>query len=160
MKRIMIALATARLLLGACAASTQALALPPLPSGELPDTEVVTNVALNIRYDRLTRFSFSVNTTGVVSNEVLLAVGCDADENGDLSLDETAFVYGIENGERYIVDYQTGAMETGVGPKITIRARHFNPSWNMMKVVKRGEGAVGETVVVERELKFFAISLR
>ena len=156
----MIAVATARLVLGACAASPQTLALPPLPSGELPDTEVVTNVALNIRYDSMTRFSLSLNTASVVSNEVVVAVGCDADEDGDLSFNETAFVFGIEDGERYIVDYQTGAMQMGVGPTVTIKARHFNPSWNMVKVVKRGEGAVGETVVVEREMRYFSLSIR
>lgn len=131
-----------------------------LPSGALPDTEVVTNVALNVQYDSTIVFGLSVDTLSCVSNEVLVAVGCDADSDGDLSLDEAAFVYGIENGGRYFVNLETGTALADAPAALSIKARHFNPAWNMMKVVKRGLGDIGESVATSVERRCFAISIR
>lgn len=160
MKKTTIAELFALLVMATGAASLHAMALPALPAGNLPDTEIATNVALNVQYDSTIVFGLAIDTACCVSNEVLVAVGCDSDGNGDLSLDEAAFVYGIESGVRYLVDFESGTATTDVPAVLSIRARHFNPAWNMMKVVKRGEGDVGESVATNVERKFFSISIR
>ena len=158
MMRIAAVVAAARLALVACAGEERVF--PQLPEGTLPDTEVSTNVALSVQHDGNMRFSFSIDVASCTSNEVLVAVGCDADSDGDLSQDEAAFVYGIENGVRYFVDMESGAVSADAPATVTIRARNFNPAWNMAKVVKRGLGDIGETVTTTVKRGCFAIRIR
>ena len=141
MMRIAAIVAAARLALVASAGEERVF--PQLPEGTLPDTEVSTNVALSVQHDGNMRFSISIGAASCTSNEVLVAVGCDADSDGDLSPDEAAFVYGIENGVRYFVDMESGTVSADAPATVTIRARRFNPAWNMAKAVKRGAGGVG-----------------
>ena len=134
---------------------------PQLPDGALPDTEVVTNIPLRVNAERLDVFSLKLEIDGAGSeSEVLVAIGHDADEDGDLSFEETAFVFGSDCGDRYLVNHQTGRVFTGMGDTVAISHRFFNPAWNLAKVVKRGEGAVGETVTEMVENKTFSIRLR
>jgi len=134
--------------------------LPQLPDGVLPNTEVSTNLPLHVRAERLREFCLTLNAVNCASNEVLVAVGCDADDDGDLSFDETAFVFGCDCGESYFVDYVSGTVADDVGETVVVGWRSFDPGWNMAKVVKRGEGAVGETVVEEVLNKRFGMTIR
>lgn len=134
---------------------------PQLPEGTLPDTEVATNIQLRVNAERLQVFSLKMEIgVGGVDGEVLVAVGHDADEDGDLTFDETAFVFGNDCGERYLVNHQTGQVFTGVGDTVAISHHNFDPAWNLAKIVKRGEGAVGETITETVENKRFSIRIR
>ena len=44
--------------------------LPTLPCGELPNSEVFTNVALNVDYARLENLTFSLELNASASNNV------------------------------------------------------------------------------------------
>ena len=135
--------------------------MPRLQSGTLPDTEVSTNVSLQAyRPVSQQEFSLRLQAGNCSSNEVLVAIGHDADCNGDLSFDETDFVFGYDCGERYLVDYAAQRVFGGIGDTIRIRHRRFNPAWDLAKVVKRGEGDVGETITVSVEDKAFLIRLQ
>ena len=90
----------------ACAATEYTL--PQLPDGVMPNTEVTTNLLLNVKAERVREFGLTLDAGNCISNEVLVAIGCDADGNGDLSFEETAFVLGCDCGERYLVDYVSG----------------------------------------------------
>ena len=158
MMRIVAVVAAASLALVACAGEERVF--PQLPEGTLPDTEVSTNVALNVQHDGNMRFSISIDAASCTSNEVLVAVGCDADSDGDLSPGEAALVYGIENGVRYFVDLESGTVSADAPATVTIRSRNFDPAWNMAKVVKRGLGDIGETVTTTVERGCFAIRIR
>ena len=159
MKNLILAALVCRLVLTACAAKT--ITLPQLPDGVLPDTEVTTNIPLRVNAERLDVFSLKIEFEGTSSeSEVLVAVGYDADEDGDLSFEETAFVFGSDCGERYLVNHQTGRVFTGLGDTVAVSHRHFDPAWNLAKVVKRGEGAVGETITETVENKRFSIRIR
>ena len=109
---------------------------------------------------RLDEFALRIMASNCVSNEVLVAIGHDADEDGDLSFDETAFVFGIDCGSRYLADYAARCVSDEVGDTLRISNRDFDPSWNLAKVVKRGEGAVGETITETVENKRFSIRIR
>ena len=159
MKNLILAALVCRLVLTACAAKT--ITLPQLPDGALPDTEVVTNIPLRVNAERLDVFSLKLEIDGAGSeSEVLVAIGYDVDEDGDLSFEETAFVFGSDCGERYLVNHQTGLVFTGMGDTVAINHRFFNQAWNLAKVVKRGEGAVGETISEIVENKRFSIRIR
>ena len=86
-----------------CAAAEYSM--PQLPDGVMPNTEVSTNLPLHVSAERLREFALTLNASNCASNEVLVAIGCDADGNGELSFEETAFVFGCDCGERYLVDY-------------------------------------------------------
>ena len=121
----------------------------------------MTNVALRVNVERLDVFSLKLEIDGTgAASEVLVAVGHDADEDGDLSFEETAFVFGCDCGERYLVNHQTGRVFTGLGDTVAVSHRHFDPAWNLAKIVKRGEGAVGETITEMVENKRFSIRIR
>ena len=158
-KRLIVAFLAACAVLTACAATS--ITFPHLPDVALPDTEVVTNVALRVNVERLDVFSLKLEIDGTgAASEVLVAVGHDADEDGDLSFEETAFVFGCDCGERYFVNHQTGRLFTGMGDTVAINHRYFDPAWNLAKIVKRGEGAVGETITEIVENKRFSIRIR
>ncbi|MBR3922056.1 MAG: hypothetical protein IKJ45_03010 [Kiritimatiellae bacterium] len=159
MKYLILAALVCRLVLTACAAKT--ITLPQLPDGTLPDTEVTTNIPLRVNAERLDVFSLKLQIEGTgAASEVLVAVGHDADQDGELSFEETAFVFGNDCGERYLVNHQMGRVFTGMVDTVAINHRDFDPTWNLAKIVKRGEGAVGETITEVIENKRFSIRIR
>ena len=141
-----------------CAAAEYSM--PQLPDGVMPNTEVSTNLPLHVSAERLREFALTLNASNCASNEVLVAIGCDADGNGELSFEETAFVFGCDCGERYLVDYVSGTVDDTVGETVVVGWRSFDPAWNMAKVVKRGAGTVGETIVETVLNKRFDITIR
>ncbi len=157
MKRIM---AAAALSAAITANAGKVFNLPQLPDGTLPNTEVTTNFPIHVDAQWLETFSLKIEADNCSSNEVLVAVGHDSDGNGDLAFDETSFVFGIDCGTRYLVNYDEGTCDTTVGDTVCITHDDFNPSWNLAKIVKRGEGTVGESVTEAIENKKFTIILR
>lgn len=161
MKKILLTTlfaAAAHLAPTVCAAAEYTL--PRLPDGVMPNTEVSTNLPLHVKAEKLREFALTLNAASCASNEVLVAIGCDADGNGDLSFDETAFVFGCDCGERYFVDYVSGTVADDVGETVVVGWRNFDHEWNMAKVVKRGEGTVGEAIVETVQNKRFDITIR
>ena len=142
----------------ACAANS--FTWPQLPEGVLPDTEVLTNVVLHVNSEKLERFTLSIETTCCTSNEVLVAIGCDSDGNGDLAFEEAAFAFGSDCGERYLVDYRTQTIVNNSGSAITIDKKNFNPNWNLAKIIKRGLGEVGEEITETVENVQLTITIR
>ena len=142
----------------ACAANS--FTWPQLPEGTLPDTEVSTNVVLHVNSQKLEQFTLNLETTCCISNEVLVAIGCDSDGNGDLSFDEAAFAFGSDCGERYLTDYRTQTIVSHSGSSVIIGKKDFNLSWNLAKIIKRGLGEVGEEITETVENVRFTITIR
>jgi hypothetical protein len=138
--------------------------LPSLPIGELPNSEVVTNVALG-SLDRLDWISFSIALDASASNLLSIAVGATS---GDaLSLEEADFEWGYDCGKWFYADTATGLLEewpsaeTGrVERALAISHRDFNPQWNRIRIVKRGLGDLHVEAVQTNEHKKFSIKLR
>jgi hypothetical protein len=72
--------------------------VPSLPEAVTPDAEVSTNIVLNVNAARLQTLPLSVEFESCVTNEVLIALGADADLDGDLSVDEADIVFGCDCG--------------------------------------------------------------
>ena len=131
-----------------------------LPEAVRPDAEVSTNIALNVNAARLQTLTLSVAFDSCETNEVLVAIGADADYDGDLSVDEADIVFGCDCGAWYRADLRTGEIETATTNALVIGKRQFDPAWNRLKVVRRGVGEIGESVEKDEERVRFDIRIR
>ena len=134
--------------------------VPSLPEAATPDAEVCTNIALNVDATRLQTLTFSVGFDACETNEVLVTIGADGDNDGDLSLDEAAVVFGCDCGEWYSADIRIGDVDTLAVNALVIGKREFDPAWNLVKVVRRGLGEIVESVTVDEERVRFDIRIR
>ena len=134
--------------------------VPSLPEAVRPDAEVSTNIALNVNAARLRTLTLFVEFESCVTNEVLIALGADADLDGDLSVDEADIVFGCDCGAWYRADLRTGEIETATTNALVIGKRQFDPAWNRLKVVRRGLGEIGESVEKDEERVRFDIRIR
>ena len=139
--------------------------LPALPSGELPNSEVVTNIALNLDYARLENLTFSLELNASASNSLSIAVGT---ASGDaLTFDEADFEWGYDCGKWFRADMETGNVDewpepgTGrVSRTLTINRSDFKSRWNRLRIVKRGVGDIEVNASYSREYTKFFIRLR
>lgn len=96
-----------------------ALIIPALPNVDPPYPETSTNIAIAVNMARLDMVSFALNMSQPASNEVVVAVGRDADNDGDLSFGEAAFIFGCDDGMNYYADLSTGSVRFSCNHKIT-----------------------------------------
>ena len=134
--------------------------VPSFPEAVAPDAEVCTNLVLNVDVTRLRTLTIAVAFDSCETNEVLVAIGADADGDGYLSVDEAAIVFGCDCGAWYRADLRAGEVETAATNALVIGKREFDPAWNLVKVVRRGLGEIGETVTVDEERVCFDIRIR
>ena len=139
--------------------------LPTLPCGGLPNSEVVTNIALNVDYARLENLTFSLELNASASNSLSIAVGTAA---GDaLTLDEADFEWGYDCGKWFRADTATGNVDVWPEPgngrvsrTLSIDRCDFKPQWNRLRIVKRGVGDIEVGLSCSRECTKFTIRIR
>jgi hypothetical protein len=137
-----------------------------LPEATTPDCEVCTNIVLNVNVARLRTLTFSVSFDACSTNEVLIALGADANGDGDLSVDEADIVFGCDCGAWYRADLRSGSASIeGSDPTVeagslVVGRGEFDPAWNLVKVVRRGRGEIGETVEIDEERVRFNVRVR
>ena len=73
-----------------------------------PDVEAVTNVPVVVNMERLKTWTASILFEASQTNEVLIALGYDANADGDLAFDETDLLLGCDCGSWYRADLRTG----------------------------------------------------
>lgn len=133
---------------------------PRLASPLPPVCETTTNFAVNVSAAQLDTFSLSMEFLSCASNEVLIAIGEDANNDGDLSFDEAALAWGCDCGEWYCIDLPSGTVCDGPVGTLTIRRRHFNPEWNLVKAIRRGACDMEETITMDEKRVKFILFLR
>ena len=150
----------------AVAACLFGIEVPSLPEATLPDTEVSTNVAFAVGAHANRKLVFTLELQASPSNNVEVAIGCDADGDGHLSLDESGLTVGYDCGEWFVHSAERDtvtsevASDTGIFRRVyELRSRHVDPSWNLVKVTRRGVGAADESVAVEPAEFGFALRL-
>ena len=139
--------------------------LPALPCGELPNSEVVTNIALNVDYVRLENLTFSLELNASASNSLSVAVGTVSGD--ELSFDEADFEWGYDCGKWFRADAETGNVDewpdpdTGrVSRTLSIDRRDYKPQWNRLRIVKRGVGDIEVDASYAREYTKLLIRVR
>ena len=146
--------------LSASALAAASVVVPSLPEPDTPDAEAMTNFPLTVNAERLERLTVAVSLDPCVTNEVLVALGADADNDGDLSMDESDIVFGCDCGAWYRADLRTGGVEDCSTNALVIGKREFDPAWNLAKVVRRGFGEIDGSVSVDEERIRFNIRIR
>ena len=127
--------------------------VPTLPPSQFPDTEAVTNLPLVVLAESPRRLRFSVELPASPSNNVEVAIGRDADGDGRLSLDEAALAVGYDCGEWFVRSAAKDSVTCEAVPSsgafrrtYEIRSRNVDPSWNLVKVTRRGLGVSSESI--------------
>jgi hypothetical protein len=139
----------------------------PLPVSDYADTEVSTNFTFAVGEGSNRRLVFSLELEATPTNNVEVAIGCDAEENGLLSLDETALTIGYDCGEWFVrsaandsVTYSDIADLGTFRRTYEVRSRHIDPSWNLVRVTRRGLGVSNENVSFSLVESGFGLTIR
>ena len=110
---------------------------------------------------------FSLELEATPTNNVEVAIGHDADEDGFLSLNEIALAVGYDCGSWFVrsvasdtVAYSDAATSGAFRRTYEVRSRHVDPSWNLVKVTCRGLGVASESVGVEFKQYGFGLTMQ
>ena len=127
-----------------------------LPPSEFADTEVSTNIAFVVDRAMMTRIEFTVALDATPTNNVEVAIGTDANGDGNLAPEEAAYVFGYDCGRWFtrvgeLFDCSIVQLD-GAGrleKTFILKMRKLDSAWNLVKVTRRGCGATCELVKAE-----------
>ena len=88
-----------------------AVTVEPLPPSEYADTEVSTNIAFVVDRSMMTRIEFTVALDATPTNNVEVAIGTDGNGDGNLSVEEAAYVFGYDCGKWFVRDQAKSKVE-------------------------------------------------
>ena len=91
-----------------CVAWGLHVAVPPMAMPEFADTEVTTNIPVNVVRSDVRGLDMSVELCATPSNNVQVAFGRDADDDGVLAPEETDLVLGWDCGRWFAEEVATG----------------------------------------------------
>ena len=157
----------------------QRLVVPSLPEAVRPMAEVETNVVFSTGSATDNKWTLTIERNAAVSNCVEVVLGCDANEDGALGIEEGELSVGWDCGEwfwrdrcanaacrvegtaqrlemtLYLRDRAAKSLASSVFPSV-VSPTCFNPNWNLARVVSRG----AEAIYVESRISIDALKLR
>ena len=142
-----------------------------LPPSEFADTEVSTNIAFVVERPAMSRIEFTVALDATPTNNVEVAIGTDVNGDGNLSVEESAYVFGYDCGTWFCRDRDKNRIEdTSVDldlrprPHLShtfiLKRQKLDTAWNLVKVTRRGGGASCELVKAEGRRPGFMLEVR
>ena len=141
--------------------------VPSLPESMFPNAEVSTNFMFVVDAVANRRLVFSLELQATPSNNVEVAIGCDANGDGRLSLDESSLTVGYDCGEWFVRSAEKDAVtseavsDAGTFRRVyEVRSRHVDPSWNLVKVTRRGFGVANENVTINHVETGFGLTIK
>ena len=151
--------------------SVFAVTVEQLPPSEFADTEVSTNIAFVVERPAMTRIEFTVALDATPTNNVEVAIGTDGNGDGNLSVEEAAYTFGYDCGTWFCRERDANTIEnTAVNhnlqpqPRLShafiLKMRKLDTAWNLVKVTRRGCGAVCELVKAEGRKPGFKLEVR
>lgn len=162
--------------LAAGAAEARQLKLAQLAPSSWLDTEVVSNVTCNLDLPSLKHYRLAVGLVGTPSNNVEVALGYDADNDGQLSLDEAALTLAWDCGAwealgrgGEIEPFTVGPDSNGVvraAISVDVRRHRSNPewlydrTWNLVRITTRGIDETFERVFLETRVSGTLLFIR
>ena len=147
-----------------------AVTVEPLPQSEFADTEVSTNIAFAVERPAMTRIEFTVSLDATPTNNVEVAIGTDANGDGSLAVEESAYVFGYDCGTWFARSAGLeglgglGSLEGLGGGRVektfVLKKRQLDTAWNLVKVTRRGCGATCELVEAKGRKPGFKLEVR
>ena len=144
--------------------------IPELPQSAFADTEVSTNIAFVVDRAMMTRIEFTVALDATPTNNVEVAIGTDANGDGNLAPEEAAYVFGYDCGRWFtrvgeLFDCSDCSIvrlngEGRVERSFVLKMRKLDTAWNLVKVTRRGCGAACELVKAEGRKPGFKLEVR
>ena len=140
-----------------CLFATLNATVGELPPCDYADTEVSTNFPVTVDFSEMSRIEFTLAFAASPSNAVEVAIGTDADGDGDLSVEEAAYTFGCDCGTwfcRNAVDDRLQVLGTvletalasadRVSRRFVLKKTRLDTDWNLAKVTRRGSAAILE----------------
>ena len=84
------------------------MTLPPPPPSEFADTEASTNLAVSLQTAGRSFFEVAILLQASSSNNLEVAFGCDANDDGGLSVEEQSLTLGWDSGYWFLRDESSG----------------------------------------------------
>ena len=138
-----------------------------LPQSEYADTEVSTNIAFVVERPAMARIEFTVALDATPTNNVEVAIGTDTNSDGNLAVEEAAYVFGYDCGAWFARSAGLeglGSLEGLGGGRVektfVLKRRQLDTAWNLVKVTRRGCGAVCELVEANGRKPGFKLEVR
>ena len=142
-----------------------------LPSAEFADSEVSTNIAFAVERPAMTRIEFTVALDATPTNNVEVAIGTDANGDGNLSVEESAYAFGYDCGAWFCRardenKIENTAVDQDLQPRphlshtFILKRRQLDTAWNLVKVTRRGCGTVCELVEAKGRKPGFKLEVR
>ena len=138
-----------------------------LPQSEYADTEVSTNIAFAVERPAMTRIEFTVALDATPTNNVEVAIGTDANSDGNLAVEEAAYVFGYDCGTWFARSAGLeglGSLEGLGGGRVektfVLKRRQLDTAWNLLKVTRRGCGSSFELVEAKGRKPGFKLEVR
>ena len=142
-----------------------------LPSAEFADSEVSTNIAFAVERPAMTRIEFTVALDATLTNNVEVAIGTDANGDGNLSVAESAYAFGYDCGTWFCRardenKIENTAVDLDLQPRphlshtFILKRRQLDTAWNLVKVTRRGCGAACELVEAKGRKPGFKLEVR
>ena len=133
--------------------SSFGVTIPGLPQSAFADTEVSTNIVFVVERPAMTRIEFTVALDATPTNNVEVAIGTDANGDGNLAVEESAYVFGYDCGTWFARSAGLeglGSLEGLGGGRVektfVLKKRQLDTAWNLVKVTRRGWGSTCELV--------------
>ena len=145
-----------------------AVTVEPLPQSEFADTEVSTNIAFAVERPAMTRIEFTVALDATPTNNVEVAIGTDANGDGNLSVEESAHVFGYDCGKWFErnregagpIGTECPTLSARIEKNFVLKRRQLDTAWDMVKVTRRGCVTACELVKAEGKLPGFKLEMR
>ena len=144
-----------------------AVTVEPLPQSEFADTEVSTNIAFAVERPAMTRIEFTVALDATPTNNVEVAIGTDANGDGNLSVEESAYAFGYDCGTWFARSAGLeglGSLEGLGGGRVektfVLKRRQLDTAWNLVKVTRRGCVSACELVEAKGRKPGFKLEVR
>ena len=144
-----------------------------LPQSEYADTEVSTNIAFAVERPAMTRIEFTVALDATPTNNVEVAIGTDTNSDGNLAVEEAAYVFGYDCGAWFARSAGLeglgsleclGSLEGLGGGRVektfVLKRRQLDTAWNLVKVTRRGCVSACELVEANGRKPGFKLEVR
>ena len=142
-----------------------------LPQSEYADTEVSTNIAFAVERPAMTRIEFTVALDATPTNNVEVAIGTDTNSDGNLAVEEAAYVFGYDCGAWFCrardenkIESSTVNLNLKPQPRLShifiLKRRQLDTAWNLVKVTRRGCGATCELIEAKGRKPGFKLEVR